>query len=328
MGVKRNVINLQLGTELEFEKLSFINMCSVNGNFNKMQPEGRKWIVTEEDTVETKCHHTGAILGGEFVSPIYKFESQEFLEDVSSITNILKEHRTKITNKTSNHFHFNANYFKNNLEWYNLIELWLAYEPIIYRFGYDDNLMGRSLAWDYARPLGVNREKYLDLLDRFRDNYILLEDADSVLRKSEFPMFKKEKGLSFAGVIYDGYTKKDIKRHIKFNPALASKARRYIIKPKKPTIEFRNCDMSLDPFVIEQRANMFGNMMRVVKEEKLDIAYLRYLNMHHYCQIKERSDFVKYKTLDLSKAFEFACMIYDNKKEDVSNFMKIYRKGE
>ncbi len=305
-----NIIDdLYCGTELEFENLEADKMNLIIENFNLTRME--KWRFSLEDTVKRYCPSSGKILGGEFVSPKYAYGSESFDYDVAEVTNILKKYKVKITDKVSNHFHFSASYFEDSLEWSNLIEVWLAYEPIIYRYGFDKDLMGRKLIWNYARPLGINRKDYLKVIDKLQSSNILLKDAKYNLNHNEYNLFVKPKGLNFNGVIFDPRVKTG--RDLKY-------------KPRVPTIEFRNCDLSLDASIIIKRLQMYACLLQSVKEKKFDLEYLRYLNGNHFCQIKRGNEFYRYKEVYLDKAVEFADIIYNGNNEEIDSFVKIYRK--
>ena len=139
----RNTLNLNnnitFGLEIEFENTKYKKI----DNLIKQLNLDTTWQTKEEITINN---------GGETNSPILKDDIKTWLQ-LKEILKIIKKEAI-IKNSSSGHIHVGKQILNDDVEsWKNFIKLWIAYENIIYRFGYNEYLNARSCINMYAGPI-------------------------------------------------------------------------------------------------------------------------------------------------------------------------------
>ena len=151
---KLNIGDTTFGVEIEFDEVNLENIrraieedkqYKLDFGFNY-----DNWIVSTDNSI-TRGTILGMV-GGEAISPILtdKYESYQSIEDVCDIIKTLGGETSDLT---AGQIHIGANIIENNPRYLlNLIKLWIAYEDIIYKFGYNGSKPRRAIT-SYAVPL-------------------------------------------------------------------------------------------------------------------------------------------------------------------------------
>lgn len=246
--------DFKFGIEIEFVSSLLDNVKErlKNKNF-----DSTGWKVKFEHLV-SYYNDVNNVVGGEVVSPILNINNADY-NAIRGVLKELKEEGSKINGETGFHVHINADYLGDNLSYLNLLELWMSYENIIYKYGFDKVYNGRISLLYFAKPLNFKREAYLKIIDTLRERNANFFIARDFLDEDIFDYyFSKEYGLNLRNIIHsdseDG----------KFDD--------------KKTVEFRCCDGSLDEKFIINTVDIFKKIVDISKNGALDIDYLRYRN--------------------------------------------------
>ncbi len=303
---------LTFGIEIEVDKINIVELGLLVEGFNLIKNGDYNWCGKWEPTVLT---------GGEIVSPVLK-DSISTLEDIQLLCSLLKERKMKPSELCALHVHFNADYFeKDNNGWLGLLELFLTYEPIIYRYGHNKQLKVRKHILDYVRPLNYNKDDYYSFVDFFRnhnidmftarkvffDNYEEIMVDPVVLNK----LVHKMRSINFSNVIY--------------NEDLLSNAE-IEIRKRKPTIEFRVADSTYEEAEINAIILFYGRMMEKAKNGQIDIDNMREEHMIYEYNGLSYQEFSKIPKKNMEVAEKlFSFLAEDTKEEKI--LMKQYLKS-
>ncbi len=297
--------HFKIGLEVEFYDTPFV---TVHRNVEKLNALiDSNWLVKEEKT--SQFTKDNILFGGEINSPVLRYSNDHF-EEISSICRMLKEENVNVSDKCSTHFHFDVEYFKQDSRWVDLIELWLAYEHIIYRFGFDKKILGRDGVWDYARPLSIYKENYLKFIDFVKEGNLSVFDVKNSPSLKDRDLFFKQSGLNLSNVIYDvEYYEKN----------------KTTLQEKIPTVEVRCFDSTIDDEKILSSIDMFGRIFKKINTGQIDIEKMRYINNNPSKLIRNRDNINYFRQLFCDDAVEFSNIVFDDYNEKVK-FLKHYIK--
>ncbi len=295
----------KIGIELEFYDKPLLLIKEAVEDL-KVILHNSEWIVKSEETV--KYNLNGIEYGGEINSPILTYSKKSF-EDLEHICELLQCNNCLVHEKISTHFHFDADYFT-NVSWVDLVEFWLAYEAVIYRYGYDKKLMGRADVWRFARPLNLYRKNYIEFIDYVRNNNLSFSDVKYNLLEKDKGLFFKQTGLNLSGMIYD----------VEYY-----ESKRDVLIDKIPTVEIRCFDGTFDSDKVITSIEFFARVFKKINNHEIDIEYLRYKNTNPRKEIYNKFDLSDYKELDCEDAVELVDSVYDCY-DDKVKFLKHYIK--
>lgn len=144
----RDKINIDSDTtfslEIEFENA---NTKKIESKIINIHP---KWIVEPDSSL----HH-----GKEVDSPILKDNKQTW-QDLKSVCDMIKEYAQIGINSSSN-IHIGSHIIaRENLN--DFLKIYAAYENIIFRFGYGEYINSRYSLNDYAAPVSLQLQYYLN----------------------------------------------------------------------------------------------------------------------------------------------------------------------
>ncbi len=270
--------NILFGLELEYAyKISeYYN----NDSIEKLKAkELVYWRVKPEPTV---------YLGGEVTSPILTDVPNSW-DELYQICNLIKKYAI-VNNDTGSHIHFDLSILKNDIcVWLRFFKLWAAYEDVIYRFSYGENLNERSALLEYARPISnklseLVKEEHYYLNNLINDLSCLLSFKEDALNFFSYDMAGNE------------YTK---------------------------TIEVRVPNGTLNPIIWQNNVNFFAKLIQYTSSEKYnnDIIEARLLEPK-----VSKNDLEKYRLINTRSALELADLIFNNN-EDKIYFLRQYFKN-
>lgn len=292
-----NCDDFKFGIEIEFV-LALLD--EIKKRFKDYEEIGSKWLVEFEHLVSC-IDDNHKVVGGEVISPILTISEYHY-NNIRRVLNEMKKSGAGTNGETGFHVHIDANYLGDNLDYLKLLELWLAYENIIYQYGFNEIYRGRLALLYFAKPLNFKREGYLKIIDILKYYNASFFTARDYLDEDIFEdYFTKEYGLNFRNIIHS-----DIDDG-KFD--------------NKKTVEFRCCDGSLDEKFIINTVEIFKKIVDISKSNNLDIDYLRYRNNRKINDLSIR-EFAECDNRDLE---EFLKLVnFGNEQEEY--FIKQYYK--
>lgn len=229
----------------------------------------------------------GIIYGGEVSTPVFTNRIDTFKE-IKQMCLALKKYNATVNEKVGLHYHISKDVFNED---YNILlkflKLYTVFEHIIYKFGYN-GAKEREAIKLYCFPV---RYTLIDILDNIecKEFYNIVNSINDIV-------LAKSRGINF----------QNVPRGIN----------------SKETIEFRMCNSSIDPIVIQNEINLFCNLLLSCAHKEMDQEYLDY-------RIKElkrtESDLLSYRNLNIEDAFLFADIIFDEE-IDKDYFIKQYIK--
>lgn len=264
--------NITFGLEFEIERVNI--------------REYRK-ILANKDFADWKFKTEGTLfLGKEVVSSILRDEFNTWSNVSLMLDNLAKF--SDIIMNAAGHIHFGAQILGTNIKHYkNLIKLWIAYENIIFRFGYGEFLTERRSIGDFAWPL-LNRVDSLDFdWDKFFNNKL-----------NALSYFNLDQNLIES-----------------YNECI-----------DKHTIEVRSPNGSLNPIIWQNNINFFANLFLYAKSLEFNESLIdnRIKQLIYAC--KEKGEIECYRQIDLESAIELADLIFD-KNIDKVYFLRQYIKS-
>ena len=278
--------NIKFGLEIEFSNARCNNVLK---DVAKIPPNNEEkyssWTVTDESfTVKKK----NVEYGGELQSPILKNDKKS-LEDLRKALQILKKHRASYDGNQSLQVRVSSDLFKSNIEkLYRFLKLYLAYEDIIFKFGFNgskprESLMTFSRPCDYKLK-GIVRPNFLNI-----SYYSAISLLNNIL-------FAKQHGLSFFDL--DNRCRPSSIEYRMFNTTFNYNETINIINLAVCLLQKSCSDEELDMDLIDSRLDHLSKRRRT-KED--------------YTELKE------------NKAIEFANIIF-NQEESKNNFLLQYKK--
>lgn len=170
---------VKFGIEIEFSDAKIDDVRRViNKNF--VNGENLPWVVKGDASVRTEiflrnsrkniyqnmdaswddprdlevlCEHETIVCGGEVNTPILT-DTLECWRSLRKACSLLRcVDNISINDKCSVHFHTDDSIFKNQIQLFRFLKIWMLYEDIIYRFGYGIKNFPRSTIMKYAKPI-------------------------------------------------------------------------------------------------------------------------------------------------------------------------------
>ncbi|MFI3260535.1 MAG: amidoligase family protein [bacterium] len=246
---------IDFGVEFEFTKTDLNTIKNEIQNSDQLYNRNMEWNVVTEGSCENYDFTNNTILGGEVVSPILNSSNKKDLTMIKNILNLLNENNVGVDDRTAMHIHYDAQQSMMNTKYIELVELWLAFEPIIFRFGFNKDINGRLLIEDYAAPLRADNYNYLIFLDFCKRKNYKLEDYHKVFGNN-YSRFDKSKCLNFSNMIHNYESKKMVKVN---------------------TVEVRTPDSTTDYDSALANIMFFKNIFKLATTD-IDLDYLRSIN--------------------------------------------------
>lgn len=220
-------IPFQYGIELEFSDASINEIKKALKDFQQVSElcYGYDWYVDIDESV------TDYIYGGELKSPI-SYNTEIDWYTLKEICNIVTKLDASINSKCSVHIHVDFNKLNYPLEvWDRFLRLWSAYEDVFFEFSRVGQEEIRGYIKEYARPI-----------------------RDVILKEME--MGKAIDALSGIVCSLDKSYCLNMKRlHHSING----------VATVLPTIEFRSCNGTLDPILIQNIVRLFAKVLESCK---------------------------------------------------------------
>ncbi len=209
--------NITFGMELECEHVNIKPILESLKEINFVH----KWLVEpDESLIDTN--------GLEFISPTYKNEKYNYLE-LQQMCNTLRKNAS-IGKRAGGHIHIGAQILENEKTLFNLINFWILYEHLIFRFTNGEFLYARPNISLFAYPLREEIGLLPINISSFNLNDYRNKFIDSCIRLYNIKSFKKAK--------------------------------------YKNTIEFRCPNGTLDPVIWQNNLNFFIKFIEYVKKNE------------------------------------------------------------
>ncbi len=282
----RNSIGLAedetFGLELEFQHKEETSSDNIENMMRDNDLFKQGWVLKPERTVWN---------GAEINTPIAT-DTPTFWNKLDFVCNELQKD-AKVTELCGGHNHIGQQILGSNKEsLLNFADLWVAYEPVIYRFGSGENAEVRPRAFHWAGPLA---RKWGEELQQ--------------------PDFRKQ-------------SKEDILKGLInccFFPTVRLTSFEFQDVPKieeDNTIEFRCPDATLDSVIWQNNVNLFTKLVECAKNGKFDRELLEDVRIS---TVRYAGSFDQYNAVHLNEALVFADMIFNNNLDKIY-FLKQYFK--
>ncbi|MFI3261124.1 MAG: amidoligase family protein [bacterium] len=286
---KNKIKNLLFGVEFEFSEAQLTEIKNLVDIRINMFKHNRHWNVISDCTCTVNDFAKDIYLGGEVVSPILNFDNLEDFKEIKTVLELLKEKQAYVNNSTGLHIHFNAPQVIDSYNYIDFYELWIAFETVIYKFGFNQFQKGRKILEEHAKPLGLYQEDYLDFISYCRNNQVPIEDLSLHYTLNEI-IFKKNYGLNFVNILIEQPHPKD-------------------------TIEIRCPDSTLEYEEVKTITSFFKDLFEILIND-YDKDYVNHLS-HKILEYKSFETFFSiYKNEDLPLF------------EELLNFMNLDSKQE
>lgn len=286
----RNFLNLEkdstMGVEIEFSIKHPGTIQTLIDEYNidkKLQSD--KWILKHERSI---------INGYEVTSPKLKDTEDNWIQ-LRDICNIIRSNNAEITETAAAHVHIGDQILGNNHKnWINFLKLYIAYENILFRFGYGEYECERRSLPEYASPVAKELEIWLRELNYKRTNVMGLIFS--------MPTTYKNNALS-------------------------------VRKPIMDTIEFRNPNGTLNEIIWQNNINFLEHFLRYAKnadfdydtidrrrkEQDLSLSPLENYNRINIDQALELCDLIFDSNLDKINFLRQYLKEFDTKKEFIKS---------
>lgn len=299
--------HVTFGIEIEFSKALFstiekglyvlIKNKDLNNGYRsnlKNRIYGYNWRLEQDKTVSLELDNQ--IYGGEIKSPIL-CNNKENWEEIVKICNLITDNNGFADTKTGAHIHIGKQIIDNNtLTLYHLLELWVAYENIIFRFSYGEKNGPRPNMFLFTIPIYKNFfEINHDFIKSLADRNVNINDFIKALE------LERNTSLNLINLRDCGL--------------------------EKSTIEVRVPNGTLNPIIWQNNINFFIKLFSYAKSKDFDEDLIKSrLETNRYSSLLCES-FIDYNELDVEKAMELADLIFDNS-EDKTYFLKQYIKDD
>ena len=283
----RNTLNIDnditFGLEIEFEDTKYekVNNLIEQLNLQNLPWTKTKWITTDERSIN---------YGGETKSPILKDDIQTWKQLKQVLTIINKE--AKIKNASSGHIHIGKQALKDNLDsWINFVKLWIAYENIIYRFGYNEYLNARPTLNQFAGPIAKELQK--DMKKKYKNHEQIIKTLNQHCRTYAFNV-----------------------DHIKSSNLYKSEP--------IDTIEFRNFNASFNEIIWQNNTNFITKFLSYCNKTDFDMDTINK-------RIKKNTNvytfpIYSYHQINIKQAIELSDLIFNNNLDKIY-FLRQYFKS-
>ena len=275
--------DITFGLEIEFEHADYEKIEELVNNLNlKRFPWTRtKWQTTQEISISD---------GGETKSPVLR-DNINTWKQLKEITSVIKNYAS-IDNNAGGHIHIGKKILNDDIDsWKNFLKLWIAYENIIFRFGYGEYLNARPIINNFAMPISNKLTK--DISYRYKSYRVLTRAIN---------YNNKHYALNLD--------------HLKFNCIYGS-------MPLN-TIEFRNFNGTLNPIIWQNNVNFITKLLSYCNSYDFDsdiVDERRYQNKNKF-----KNPIYKYHQINIKQAIELVDLIFDNNLDKI-NFLKQYFKN-
>ena len=265
-----NDTTLTFGIEIEFEKilLEKVEQLLINSNL-------KNWLTKKERSI---------ITGGEINSTILNDNQTNWLE-IKKVCSILKENNAKISENCGGHVHFGSNILGDNYNsWLTFIKCIIAFEKVLFRFGYGEEVKERHSVRKFAYPV----------------SYLLKEILYS--ENIDFNNINTEKLLD---IIKDRTSKRSSVSFQKVNINDLNNI-------QDNTIEFRFPNGTIEEIIWQNNINTLGKLLLAVKNDKIDIDVIDFLLKNIQKESNINILLMDYGSIHLNTALLFCDMIFDN----------------
>lgn len=260
------------GYEIEYENISRFLVDKF------IKREHKKWLSKTDNSLDS---------GGEISSPILKGSKEDWLH-LRDICTYLKEKRMNTLDNASFHVHIGRQVFCDKDELLTFIELYMLFEPILFRFGYGDKVSARKNIMIYSPPTTSDLYRLLPKLKECNS----LEEMYKVLSK-----LSRYNALNFSNINNE---------------------------TEKKTIEYRLFNASNNPVILQNNINSAVNMSLRAHKGNIDKELLDY-KINNELLIADRNNFW-YNEVNILLALEYVDTFFDNDL-DKMYFLKQYFKG-
>ena len=260
------------GIEIEYENISKYIVSKF------IKKDHKNWLSKSDNSLDS---------GGEISSPILHGTKEDWIH-LKEICNFLNRKKMNSLNNASFHIHVGRQVFSNCDELLLFIELYMIYEPILFRFGYGDKVSQRKNILKYSSPTTGELYTILPKLKECNS----LEEMYCILSK-----LSRYNAINFSNINSDS---------------------------DKKTIEYRLFNASSNPIVLQNDINTAINMSLTPKRSSIDKELLEY-RINNELIIADRNDFW-YNEVNILLALEFADTFFDNDIDKIF-FLKQYFKG-
>lgn len=261
---------LTFGIEIEFEKilLEEVEQLLINSNL-------KNWLTKKERSI---------ITGGEINSTILNDNQTNWLE-IKKVCSILKENNAKISENCGGHVHFGSNILGDNYNsWLTFIKCIIAFEKVLFRFGYGEEVKERHSVRKFAYPV----------------SYLLKEILYS--ENIDFNNINTEKLLD---IIKDRTSKRSSVSFQKVNINDLNNI-------QDNTMEFRFPNGTIEEIIWQNNINTLGKLLLAVKNDKIDIDIIDYLLKNIQKESNINVLLMDYGSIHLDTALLFCDMVFDN----------------
>lgn len=265
-----NDTTLTFGIEIEFEKilLEEVEQLLINSNL-------KNWLTKKERSI---------ITGGEINSTILNDNQTNWLE-IKKVCSILKENNAKISENCGGHVHFGSNILGDNYNsWLTFIKCIIAFEKVLFRFGYGEEVKERHSVRKFAYPV----------------SYLLKEILYS--ENIDFNNINTEKLLD---IIKDRTSKRSSVSFQKVNINDLNNI-------QDNTMEFRFPNGTIEEIIWQNNINTLGKLLLAVKNDKIDIDIIDYLLKNIQKESNINVLLMDYGSIHLDTALLFCDMVFDN----------------
>lgn len=261
---------LTFGIEIEFEKilLEEVEQLLINSNL-------KNWLTKKERSI---------ITGGEINSTILNDNQTNWLE-IKKVCSILKENNAKISENCGGHVHFGSNILGDNYNsWLTFIKCIIAFEKVLFRFGYGEEVKERHSVRKFAYPVSYLLKEIL-YSDNIDFNNINTEKLLDIIKDRT----SKRSSVSFQKICIKNLD------NIKNN-----------------TIEFRFPNGTIEEIIWQNNINTLGKLLLAVKNDKIDIDVIDFLLKNIQKENNINVLLMDYGSIHLNTALLFCDMIFDN----------------
>lgn len=274
---------ITFGLELEFEYCLVENIEKLLDNNNLIH-----WLTKHDRSLNS---------GGEINSPILK-DNLTTWKELKIICNILKENHVSVTENCGGHIHFGSILFGNNYEnWLTLIKCWIAFEKVLFRFGYGETDKARRPINRFAAPLSFRLQEFINS-NNIKFTNISIEQYISLLKERTC----RRCAINFQNINLD-----------------------YSMVHPKNTIEFRFPNGTIEEIIWQNNVNTIGKMLLAIKTNKIDIEWLNNYIANNKMHTSSNAISL-YDNIYLLEALSFVDMVFDNNLDKLY-FLRQYLKN-
>ena len=285
--------SLTFGLEIECERLLLKRARKIvrEKNIRYHLDSENNWQVTTDLSLKGGCEVTSPILND---SEFSWHQIYEVCKDLQRFA--------KIKTQAGAHIHIGAHVLDDDgQKLWQFIQLWLAYENIIYRFGYGEFLTARPNIQNYAYPIAKILQTHYEFFQNLGNHdasvnelfyYLFL-----LLHRQVHHQTGRNKALNFNNVV-------DFHSHLYMN-----------------TIEFRSPNGTLNPIIWQNNVNLFANMLTNRELFQPDLVAARIeANKDKYQEL------FTYQEINLPQAIEFCDLVFAHNIDKVY-FLRQYLKN-